>query len=407
MLTLFFPTRHDLSGENDNGFGFFYYGTNLGWGTAPKTRVEIAHYLMTVSAKMQYMVKEVHRIVNKEHSRVLIYSYWPSAVWVVRLVLETLGFRTDRISAGQSAKERADIMARFNDPKGDIDCISASIPSASESYNFQKCCHNIIILDVVNYNIIQQIIGRCYRYGQKCEQFIKIVTANRTIDQSNQSKNASKVIAQLAATSAAWAPSQADIDALLQEEGVLTEMQRRAEQGGVEIDVVATNELTIRHTQHKYRVLFGVRSNRDNALWADAKNPDAKLLSREEAEFFLNHPNQDIRRQTVEFFALQDVAKEAEANGEIPEEAVKRKLAEDRAQHTPQSKGMVMTLRTLEKHKKTAEAELEREAKQQRKMERKQKKRAKQLKTAQKVAKKLGLQIVPKAESEDEFDSGA
>ncbi|KAK3680592.1 hypothetical protein LTR37_021143 [Vermiconidia calcicola] len=37
-------------------------------------------------------------------------------------------------------------------------------------------------------------------------------------------------------------------------------------------------------------------------------------------------------------------------------------------------------------------------------MERKQKKRAKQLKTAQKVAKKLGLQIVPKAESEDEFD---
>ncbi|KAK3680593.1 hypothetical protein LTR37_021144 [Vermiconidia calcicola] len=103
---------------------------------------------------MQYMVKEVYRIVNKEHSRVLIYSYWPSAVWVVRLVLETLGFRTDRISAGQSAKERTDIIARFNDPKGDIDCISASIPSASESYNFQKCCYNIIILDVVNYNII-------------------------------------------------------------------------------------------------------------------------------------------------------------------------------------------------------------------------------------------------------------
>ena len=82
--------------------------------------------------------------------------------------------------------------------------------SAKESYNFQKGGHNIIIIDVVNFNIILQIIGRCYCIGQLHEQFIKILTLNRTFDQVLISNNATAIVAQLAATSGGAANSITD-----------------------------------------------------------------------------------------------------------------------------------------------------------------------------------------------------
>ncbi|KAK0939261.1 hypothetical protein LTR29_009137 [Friedmanniomyces endolithicus] len=119
---------------------------------------------------------------QKEKKKLLVYCDWPGNVWLIKTLFDILCMNAARISAGHNAKERARIISDLDDPANlDVMILVCSSRSAAEYYNFQKACHNIIIImDVVGFNTISQVIGRCYRIGQKHEQYIKILTANRT-----------------------------------------------------------------------------------------------------------------------------------------------------------------------------------------------------------------------------------
>lgn len=402
-LLTFLPHRHETH-ENDGGFSFFYHSTNTGWGACPTDRVAMAHYLLAVSAKQQYLVREAQRVVKQEKSRLLVYCNWPSEVWVTRLVLDVLGFKTERISAGQGAKERVSIMDRFNDPDNkDIEVLVCSAQSAAQSFNFQKACWNTIVLDVVNYNIITQIIGRQYRLGQKREQFIKIVTCDGTYDQYLQCKYAIKIIAQISATSSQYTPTSAEIAALLQEEGVQADMESRAKAVGAELNVIAGQEVSVRRNQKKFRDLYGVRSNRDNELWADAKNPNAKLLVASEAKFYLNHPDTRVSVPAKEFLRQQDKGLDAQRRGLDPENAVA--TARRELEVTPKSKGTQQTLLMMERTAKKEKADEEKRMKEERKARKQKEKEEKELATLERLSKKYA-QAPAKDGDGDETMSG-
>ncbi|EMC90885.1 hypothetical protein BAUCODRAFT_335870 [Baudoinia panamericana UAMH 10762] len=160
--------------------------------------------------------------------------------------------------------------------------------SAAESYNFQKACHNIIIMDVVNFNTITQIIGRCYRIGQKHEQFIKVLTLNRSYDQPVLARYATAMIAQLAATSGSAMGTIKDEDAskALEDGEFKTKVEGIAALSKRSVLEEAREALYNDVVHAKFRRNFGVRSDRDNEYWLSETNPDMKLLIPEELRFF-------------------------------------------------------------------------------------------------------------------------
>ena len=272
-------------------FAFYYTATNSGWAPMPTDRVSQARYVARPSSKARYVLREAHRL-RKLGQKLLVYADWPGSVWLMKTQLEIAGFKVARVSAGQSAKDRGEINREFNDPDDEsIEVLVASSRSAAESFNYQKGCWNIIIMDVINFMTVLQIIGRCFRIGQKHEQYIKILTLNRTYDQVLLSQAATAMIAQLAATTgnaAELIPDTACEEAIKTDPAfeALCESRNALTQNGVLEE--AREELYSRLVHEKFRTNFGVRSDRDNQYWADSA-PDAKLLIEEEREFFLSH----------------------------------------------------------------------------------------------------------------------
>ncbi|KAK5690494.1 hypothetical protein LTR17_025940 [Elasticomyces elasticus] len=162
--------------------------------------------------------------------------------------------------------------------------------SAAESLNFQKACCNIIVMDIVNNNTILQIIGRCYRIGQTHEQFIKVLTLNRTYDQHIVSNYAATMISQLAATSGSAhdAITDADCSERMSDD---PDFQKLVEDRGKlsgRGPMEEARELIYDDIIHeKFRRNFGIRTDRDNMHWNHQTDPDMKLLLKAEREFFL------------------------------------------------------------------------------------------------------------------------
>ncbi|KAK0942956.1 hypothetical protein LTR29_005528 [Friedmanniomyces endolithicus] len=227
----------------------------------------------------------------KEKKKLLVYCDWPDNVWLMKTLFDILCMNAARISAGQNPKERARIISGFNDPANlDVMILVCSSRSAAESYNFQKACHNIIIMDVVGFNTISQIIGRCYRIVQKHEQYIKILTANHTYDQVILANHANAMVAQLAATTGSAVDTITDADCL-------ERLKDRAFQEKVNKAVGASNRSHVEEAREiiyddivhaKFRRNYGVRSDRDNVHWSNGNCMDAKLLIAEEREFYLS-----------------------------------------------------------------------------------------------------------------------
>lgn len=309
----------------------------------PSNRVSQAEYLVKCSSKAQYVLKEALRL-QAENKKLIVYCDWPSSVYLMKLVFDVLDMHAARISAGQSAKERSAIIGQFNDSRNeDVKILVASSRSAAESFNFQKACHNIIVMDIVNFNTIVQIIGRCYRIGQLHEQFIKILMLNRSYDQSILATYAYAMIAQLAATSGSAVDHITDekcADAL-HDDDFKAEMEGRSKFTQRTLIEEAREELYSRIVHAKLRRNFGLRSDRDNAYWANARNPDARFAIREEREFYLGLGG-DIAAQVNRFLAAGK---------------------DDPAPNTPQSKG-------VQDHKTRLENTAKREEKQRRRMER-------------------------------------
>lgn len=263
--------------------------TNEGWSSAPTDRLSQAAYILNPSSKAQYCVRETLRLQAKDE-KLLIYCDWPTSVWLMKTLYDILGFKAARISAGQSAKERSALTDRFNNPQDNgIMVLICSSRSAAESYNFQKDCHNIIVMDLVNFNTILQIIGRCYRIGQKHEQFIKILMLDRSYDQVLLAQYASAMVAQLAATSGVLMDGISDdhCEDALNDPGFAARVQDLVKFGKLTQIEAAREELYTLAVQGKLRANFGLRTDRDNELWANARALDAKLLIPGEHQYHL------------------------------------------------------------------------------------------------------------------------
>lgn len=328
MLTI---RRYEEHAGEHGGFLFYHGATNVGFGPPPTNRITQAQYMCNPSSKFQYVLREAHRLVS-QGEKLIVYCDWPSNVWAVKLLLDTMGFSTARVSAGQSAKERAYVTKTFDDPDSkEIMILVCSSRSAAESYNFQKGCHNIIIMDVVSFNTVLQIIGRCYRLGQKHPQYIKILTLDRSYDQVLVANYATKMIAQMAATSGAAytsiTPEQvkaslADNDFKQRAEGLTTHTKLALEQQAKDLmydDIVHA----------KFRRNFGIRSDRDNEQWADAKNLDFKLVLPEEEAFYRSKGGL-IQANTEAYLRM---VKDAMEKGGNPAPSTPAEASKDRQRH--------------------------------------------------------------------------
>lgn len=342
----FFPPRYETYEKRDAGFHFFWNSTNPGWGAAPETRAAQAAYILDVSCKMQYVVKEAHRLINGMKKKLLVYAHWPNLVWITRLLAGVLQFRAERISAGQTAKERADIIDEFNDPEGSVDLLVCSSQSAAESYNFQKGGHYTIVMEIVNFNTLDQIIGRQYRLGQKHEQYIKVLMSDNTYDQVLVAKYATKMIAQLSATMEDWQPTDEAVAEILNDAEYRIHLDRRAKAENESLDKVARRELFDCHVRRSCNRLFGIRSDKDNAYWADAKQLRSKWLIRGEAEFYLGLGGA-VAEEVKQFLMSQEVGKEALEAGQDANEAIIAQL-----NATPMSKGIKQHMQHLERTQK-------------------------------------------------------
>ncbi|KAI7457748.1 hypothetical protein KC357_g9308, partial [Hortaea werneckii] len=230
------------------------------------------------------------------------------------VTLDAFGIPCARISAGLSAKERAEIVEKFNDPDSDeIMVVIASSRSAAESINLQKGCHYIFILDVVHFNIIAQIIGRVFRIGQRFQQFIKILTLNRTYDQVLLSQYCSSIVAQLAATSGAMYDiiTQDMVDEQLASEDFKQSCLTYINYTGRTLDAQAREHIYNDMVCEKLRLNFGLRSNRDNDYWSNAKGMDRKLDLPEERDFFLDAGGRCAERTRAYLRAQEEAKREA------------------------------------------------------------------------------------------------
>ncbi|KAK0275174.1 hypothetical protein LTR35_011222 [Friedmanniomyces endolithicus] len=291
-----------------------------------------------------------------------------------KTLFDILCMNAARISAGQDAKERARIISDFNDPANlDVMILVCSCRSAAESYNFQKACHNIILMDVVGLNIISQIIGRCYRIGQKHEQYIQILTANLIL-----ANHATAMVAQLAATSGSAVDTITDADCL-------ERLKHRAFQEKVNKAVGVSNRSHVEEPREiiyddivhaKFLRSYGVRSDRDKVHWRNGNCMDAKLLIAEEREFYLSKGGRTAER-LYEFFKDQEVALSGPS-------APSSKGVEDHLKHLSSTKSRA------DSNAARAASRAEKEATKREKQEEKEKKERKARATQDARSRKLG-----------------
>jgi SNF2 family DNA or RNA helicase len=140
----------------DGGFTFLYDATIDGNNLNPlDSRQGMAKHFSTLSAKIQFMIKKVQEVVVDQSEKLIIFSDWPLNIFVMNLVLRLLEFKVESIRSGVSPAQRKQTLTAFNsrNNKG-IEILLCSSRSASESINLQKGAHNILIMDVVNYNTI-------------------------------------------------------------------------------------------------------------------------------------------------------------------------------------------------------------------------------------------------------------
>ncbi|MCJ1433260.1 hypothetical protein MMC27_002619 [Xylographa pallens] len=71
------------------------------------------------------------------------------------------------IRAQHTAQEREKIVADFNNPKSSLQILVSSLRVGATSYNLQKACHYMVIIDVPgSASVLLQAIGRLFRIHQ-------------------------------------------------------------------------------------------------------------------------------------------------------------------------------------------------------------------------------------------------
>jgi len=99
--------------------------------------------------------------------KVLIFTeYLATQEALTKMLADRFGTKSvETIHGSKSADVRRDIVARFNE--GDEPRFIVSTAAGGEGLNLQRRCHTIVNYDLPwNPNVLQQRIGRVYRYGQ-------------------------------------------------------------------------------------------------------------------------------------------------------------------------------------------------------------------------------------------------
>ena len=123
---------------------------------------------------------------------------WPLALWLVKSYLVNLGYHVGTLRAQHTPAERDKIVGAFNDPNSPVQILVTSLRVGATSYNLQKACHHMVVMDVPQgANILLQAIGRLFRIHQHHTVVCWIVTADATYDGPLQANAAVKFILQL------------------------------------------------------------------------------------------------------------------------------------------------------------------------------------------------------------------
>jgi hypothetical protein len=139
-------------------------------------------WLVGSSPKLQWLCKYIKEVVLDLDEKVVIYADWPLTVFLVELIIVTMGIKGGSIRAGLKRAARLQNEYDYNhDPEFKV--LICSSRSAAESLNLQRGGHRMVVMDVVSANTLIQIIGRLCRIGQKHVQDISVLTVDETYDQ--------------------------------------------------------------------------------------------------------------------------------------------------------------------------------------------------------------------------------
>ena len=87
---------------------------------------------------------------------------------ITSALLRRCGFSAQMIAPKMDSMERSEVLANFNDEKGDVQFLVLSSAVSSAGLNLHGACHNGILTTVVwNAATLFQAEGRFFRIGQK------------------------------------------------------------------------------------------------------------------------------------------------------------------------------------------------------------------------------------------------
>jgi superfamily II DNA or RNA helicase len=119
-------------------------------------------------SKLDGFARGLQKLVEKSPDmKVLIFTEYRATQEVLTNTLASLFGKdsVDTIHGSKNLDERKDVVARFNDL--DQPRFIVSTAAGGEGLNMQRRCHTIVNYDLPwNPNVLQQRIGRVYRYGQ-------------------------------------------------------------------------------------------------------------------------------------------------------------------------------------------------------------------------------------------------
>lgn len=167
-------------------------------------RLSVCAYLVGESVKLRYACTHIQNALYGDESgrfkgKVVFFVNWPHTQWGLDALLFNLGLPYYSIWPETTAADKADILAKWNDPDDDAQFLILNSRSSALGLNIQGACSKVVILDMPdNIPTLIQIIGRLHRIGQLFVQYVWVCCVLGTYDQWIFANATAKMMAQIA-----------------------------------------------------------------------------------------------------------------------------------------------------------------------------------------------------------------
>ena len=184
---------------SDHELTFFFQWTKLKWFLMSYPDwVSMTHTVTGSSLKLTFLTLIALHICHHQGKKLLMFLNWLLSLWLMKSYLINLSYHVRTLRAQHTLAEWDKIVSAFNDLNSPVQILVTSLHIDVTSYNLQKVCHHMMIMNVLQeVNILLQVISWLFRIHQQHTVMCWIVTADVMYDGPLQVNAAVKFILQL------------------------------------------------------------------------------------------------------------------------------------------------------------------------------------------------------------------